>query len=76
MIFVIVLVEIGGCFLLIWVVCYYYDIGKIKYVSFFVENLFLGVENLYNFLLLEDSKYIIFGYVIDGVKILEDYNML
>lgn len=51
-----VVVEIGGWLLLIWVVCYYYDIGKIKYVNFFVENLFVGVENLYNFLLLEDSK--------------------
>lgn len=67
--------EIGGRSLLTRVACYYHDIGKIKHANFFVENLPAGAENPHNFLLPEDSKQIIFGHVIDGAKILEDYNM-
>jgi putative nucleotidyltransferase with HDIG domain len=67
--------EIGGRSLLTRVACYYHDIGKIKHANFFVENLPAGAENPHNFLLPEDSKQIIFGHVIDGAKILEDYRM-
>ncbi|MCB8507605.1 HDIG domain-containing protein [Enterococcus faecalis] len=67
--------EIGGRSLLTRVACYYHDIGKIKHANFFVENLPAGAENPHNFLLPEDSKQIIFGHVIDGAKILEEYNM-
>lgn len=67
--------EIGGRSLLTRVACYYHDIGKIKHSNFFVENLPSGAENPHNFLLPEDSKQIIFGHVIDGAKILEEYNM-
>lgn len=67
--------EIGGRSLLTRVACYYHDIGKIKHANFFVENLPAGAENPHNFLLPEDSKQIIFGHVIDGAKILEDYHM-
>lgn len=67
--------EIGGRSLLTRVACYYHDIGKIKHANFFVENLPAGAENPHNFLLPEDSKQIIFGHVIDGVKILEEYKM-
>ena len=57
------------------VACYYHDIGKLKHANFFVENLPHGAENPHNFLLPEDSKQIIFGHVIDGAKILEQYHM-
>ncbi|MGX7351040.1 metal-dependent phosphohydrolase domain protein [Enterococcus canis] len=67
--------EIGGRSLLTRVACYYHDIGKIKHANFFVENLPAGAENPHNFLLPEDSKQIIFGHVIDGAKILEEYHM-
>lgn len=67
--------EIGGRSLLTRVACYYHDIGKIKHANFFVENLPAGAENPHNFLLPEDSKQIIFGHVIDGAVILEDYHM-
>jgi len=67
--------EIGGRSLLTRVACYYHDIGKIKHANFFVENLPDGAENPHNFLLPEDSKQIIFGHVLDGAKILEEYNM-
>ncbi|EMF0077118.1 HDIG domain-containing protein [Enterococcus hirae] len=67
--------EINGRSLLTRVACYYHDIGKIKYASFFVENLPSGAENPHNFLLPEDSKQIIFGHVTDGAKILEEYGM-
>lgn len=67
--------EIGGRSLLTRVACYYHDIGKIKHANFFVENLPAGAENPHNFLLPEDSKQIIFGHVIDGAKILEEYGM-
>lgn len=67
--------EIGGRSLLTRVACYYHDIGKIKHANFFVENLPAGAENPHNFLLPDDSKKIIFGHVIDGAKILEDYGM-
>lgn len=67
--------DIGGRSLLTRVACYYHDIGKIKHANFFVENLPAGAENPHNFLLPEDSKQIIFGHVIDGAKILEEYHM-
>lgn len=67
--------EIGGQSLLTRVACYYHDIGKIKHANFFVENLPAGAENPHNFLLPEDSKQIIFGHVLDGAVILEDYHM-
>ncbi|MFV0561371.1 MAG: HD family phosphohydrolase [Enterococcus sp.] len=67
--------EIGGRTLLTRVACYYHDVGKIKHANFFVENLPAGAENPHNFLLPEDSKQIIFGHVIDGAKILEEYDM-
>ncbi|MFC3633862.1 HD family phosphohydrolase [Enterococcus rivorum] len=67
--------EIGGKSLLTRVACYYHDIGKLKHANFFVENLPAGAENPHNFLLPEDSKQIIFGHVIDGAKILEEYHM-
>lgn len=67
--------EIGGKSLLTRVACYYHDIGKLKHANFFVENLPAGAENPHNFLLPEDSKQIIFGHVIDGAKVLEDYKM-
>ena len=64
-----------GRSLLTRVACYYHDIGKLKHANFFVENLPHGAENPHNFLLPEDSKQIIFGHVIDGAKILEQYHM-
>lgn len=67
--------EIGGRSLLTRVACYYHDIGKLKHANFFVENLPDGAENPHNFLLPEDSKQIIFGHVIDGAKVLEEYKM-
>lgn len=67
--------EIGGRSLLTRVACYYHDIGKIRHANFFVENLPPGAENPHNFLLPEDSKQIIFGHVIEGAKILEEYKM-
>lgn len=67
--------EIGGRSLLTRVACYYHDIGKIKHANFFVENLPSGAENPHNFLLPKDSRQIIFGHVIDGAKILEEYGM-
>lgn len=67
--------EIGGKSLLTRVACYYHDIGKVKHANFFVENLPSGAENPHNFLLPEDSKQIIFGHVIDGASILEEYRM-
>ena len=66
---------INGRSLLTRVACYYHDIGKLKHANFFVENLPHGAENPHNFLLPEDSKQIIFGHVIDGAKILEQYHM-
>ncbi|MBO1307558.1 HDIG domain-containing protein [Enterococcus sp. 669A] len=67
--------EIGGRSLLTRVACYYHDVGKIRHANFFVENLPPGAENPHNFLLPEDSKQIIFGHVIEGAKILEEYKM-
>ncbi|MHC5249097.1 HD family phosphohydrolase [Enterococcus sp. LJL90] len=67
--------EIGGRSLLTRVACYYHDIGKIKHANFFVENLPEGAENPHNFLLPEDSCQIIFGHVIDGVRILTEAKM-
>lgn len=67
--------DIGGRSLLTRVACYYHDIGKLKHANFFVENLPDGAENPHNFLLPEDSKQIIFGHVIDGAKVLEEYKM-
>lgn len=66
---------IGGRSLLTRVACYYHDVGKLKHANFFVENLPHGAENPHNFLLPEDSKQIIFGHVLDGAKILEQYHM-
>ena len=66
---------INGRSLLTRVACYYHDIGKLKHANFFVENLPHGAENPHNFLLPEDSKQIIFGHVIDGAQILEQYHM-
>lgn len=66
---------IGGRTTLTRVACYYHDIGKVKHANFFVENLPQGAENPHNFLLPEDSRQIIFGHVIDGAKILEEYHM-
>src|SRR5699024_5123667 len=66
---------INGRSLLTRVACCYHDIGKLKHANFFVENLPHGAENPHNFLLPEDSKQIIFGHVIDGAKILEQYHM-
>lgn len=67
--------EIGGRSLLTRVACYYHDIGKIKHVNFFVENLPAGADNPHNFLLPEDSKEIIFSHVSEGVKILKKEKM-
>lgn len=66
---------IGGDSLLTRVASYYHDVGKTVYPLFFVENLPSGMESPHLMLSPKESTNIIIGHVLEGVKLLEAYDM-
>ena len=67
--------QIGADSLLVRVMAYYHDIGKMQRPYFFIENQPEGMENVHERLDPQVSAKIIIGHVTDGVDLAKKYRL-
>lgn len=66
---------IGADSELVRIASYYHDVGKTLHPLFFIENLSDGMESPHSMVTAEESAAIIIDHVIEGEKLLREFNM-